>query len=174
MNGIATEKHFQDCPGGYWDGRWEAYLRQVCLFLRLLDGMHFRHGHVLEVGPGERPLVVGSQRMDKRELQIANLVVCDIENPWPWQDGAFDLVIMLQVIEHVAHDTECLVMDECKRVGSHLLLSIPYQWTGGPLDHRGLDDSYVAAVSRGVRWDLAFEMGGLNGVPRRKAYFWEW
>jgi len=61
------------------------------------------------------------------------------QEPWrlPFADGAFDLVVLWQVLEHVfARADKQRVIDECARVlrpGGHLLVETPNQWF--PVDY---------------------------------------
>ncbi len=61
------------------------------------------------------------------------------QEPWrlPFADGAFDLVVLWQVLEHVFRiEEKQRVLDECARVlkpGGHLLVETPNQWF--PVDY---------------------------------------
>jgi SAM-dependent methyltransferase len=119
-------------------------------------------GDVLEVGCGygrnlvalaatSARLVVGAdvQRAELRRAQHERLaplaersrdrVALVHQDPWrlPFADGAFDLVVLWQVLEHVFRPEEKQrVMNECARVlrpGGHLLIETPNQWF--PVDY---------------------------------------
>ena len=63
-------------------------------------------------------------------------LVCATGERLPFQASSFDLVIMLDVLEHVDADTDCL--RDCRRIlktGGQLVLTVPaFQWLWGSHD----------------------------------------
>jgi SAM-dependent methyltransferase len=80
---------------------------------------HLAHyGHVVGVDPYPKPLEVARQRgLDVRQASATEL---------PFADGSFDLVALLDTVEHIPD--EDAVFDECRRVltpGGKLLVTVP-------------------------------------------------
>lgn len=86
---------------------------------------HLAHyGHVQGVDNNARPLAVAKERgLEVREGQAQCL---------PFEDGEFDLVALLDTVEHVPDDQEALAFRECARVlkpGGKLLVTVPaFMW----------------------------------------------
>jgi len=86
---------------------------------------HLAHyGHVVGVDNATRPLAVARARgLDVREGKAQSL---------PFDDGEFDLVALLDTVEHVPDDEEAAVFLECARVlkpGGRLLVTAPaFMW----------------------------------------------
>jgi SAM-dependent methyltransferase len=77
-----------------------------------------RYGHVFGVDSNARPLLVARQRGLDAALGSAEHL--------PFQDGSFDLVALLDTVEHVPGEGQ--VFDECRRVLSpegKLLITVP-------------------------------------------------
>jgi len=86
---------------------------------------HLAHyGHVVGVDNNPLPLTVARQRgLDVREGLAEDL---------PFEDGEFDLVALLDTVEHVPDEGEMAVFSECWRVlkpGGKLLVTVPaFMW----------------------------------------------
>ena len=74
----------------------------------------------------------------QQEHAGAPWLICASGDRFPFQDHSFDLVVMLDVLEHIEADAECL--RECTRVlkpGGRLLLTVPaFQWLWGTHDEQ--------------------------------------
>ena len=81
----------------------------------------------LQLGCGIRPLQ-GAVNHDRTAHHDYVDVAHDLEYlPWPWQDGEFDKVIALDVMEHLRIDVQGW-LDECWRIlrpGGQLVLRLP-------------------------------------------------
>ena len=77
------------------------------------------------------------QRLAARNLVAAASLVQQPPDRLPFADGAFDLVVLWQVLEHViGEDAKRALILECVRVlrsGGHLLIETPNQWF--PIDY---------------------------------------
>ena len=83
---------------------------------------------VLEIGPAYRPLVKGCDTMDTTDLMGGVTYQRDAKNmPWPIKDKQYDLVIALQVWEHLLN-RQIEVFSELKRVARHAIMSFPLNW----------------------------------------------
>ncbi|MDH7486064.1 MAG: methyltransferase domain-containing protein [Anaerolineae bacterium] len=86
---------------------------------------HLAHyGEVVGVDNNPRPLAVARRRgLDVRQGRAEEL---------PFEDGEFDLVALLDTVEHVPDEGEMRVFDECWRVlkpGGKLLITAPaFMW----------------------------------------------
>jgi len=128
---IAEDKHW------WFSGRTRSLLNMLDRVVepngqkRVLDigcgaGNMFHHlaryGSVVGVDNNPRPLTVARDRgYDVREGRAEDL---------PVEDGAFDLVALLDTVEHC--DDEMAVFEECYRVcapGGHLVVTVPaFMW----------------------------------------------
>ena len=77
-----------------------------------------KRGTVLELGAGESPYPDADVTVDIREnLDGIDYGGVDIGNdPLPVDDGSFDIVVMFQVLEHVAPNRIGHLFRECDRV----------------------------------------------------------
>lgn len=157
-----TGREISRQTSGYWAGRWDAYLSDLCDFL---GALRFREDRTLELGPGEFPLVPGSLRLDRRPGVPGRFCEWDATAiEWPIETGSFDLALAIQFFEHVPPESRRDVFAEARRVAGALILSIPYRWRSGSPDHVGLGDAFVRDMSAGEIWRTAFD---LDRVPDR-------
>jgi SAM-dependent methyltransferase len=92
------------------------------------------------------------------------------QEPWrlPFPDGAFDLVVLWQVLEHVyGRDSKRRVIAECTRVlrsGGHLLIETPNQWF--PFDYHDNKFPLVHWIApRPVREWITWKVRGKRYPP---------
>ncbi|HEX8024878.1 MAG TPA: hypothetical protein VF484_01610 [Candidatus Limnocylindrales bacterium] len=88
---------------------------------------------VIEIGPHLQTLVAGSDVIDvaeRPELAGAGRVtIMDAKQvPWPIEDRAYDLLVALQVWEHLP-GRQAEAFREVRRVARHAILSLPIGWT---------------------------------------------
>lgn len=114
----------------------------------------------------------------RRLLPNARLVRCDLDRGLPFVPGNFDLVLMSEVVEHVA-DLR-LVLSEVRRVlrpGGALVLTTPNLWdvrrvvaaAGGPPWTGDLDDTHINLQSpRTLR--RALEVAGFDRLRIRTGW----
>jgi len=116
--------------GRYYKGRWK-YLKEV---ISIINGT--RPKSVLEIGPAQESVVTGCDIMMKPEddmwgrprIKAPKEYLHDAtEKPWPIKDKQYDLVIALQVWEHLDHK-QTLAFRELVRVAKMAILSLPYKW----------------------------------------------
>ena len=126
----------------YWRGRWDYisiaidYVRQV------------KPDTALEIGPGTQPILFGSARMDVAPGY--DYVHDATEFPWPIEDDSFDLLMALQVWEHLG-DAQERAFAEVMRIADAAVLSFPYKWTKGcSARHIGIDLETIERWTCGV------------------------
>jgi hypothetical protein len=97
---------------------------------------------VLEIGPGEFPIVRESTRLDI-DPAAPDCIRHDVRViPWP-VDTVFDLAVCLQCFEHLGRG-RLAAFCEMRRVSRAQLVSIPWQWPSSDCEgHTGL--SWAAA-----------------------------
>lgn len=82
----------------------------------------------LNLGAGNR-IIKGAINHDRIQQRPEIDVVCDLNDlPWPWADGAFDLVVARSVFEHL-RITLIESVDECWRIlrpDGRLYLKVPH------------------------------------------------
>ena len=117
----------------YWAGRWE-YTSAVISILERQD-----IGSALEIGSKELQVLKGSDIMDNRVPYKENPCKYNRDagvSPWPIEDKQYDVLIALQVWEHLRgnqQDAFKEVMRTCKMA----VLSFPYLWDcpNDPMHH---------------------------------------
>jgi hypothetical protein len=93
-----------------------------------------RRYRLLDVGSGPNRLVeaflpewIEASRADVTTFGDPSIVQIPPEGPLPFPDDAFDLVVALDVLEHVPADRRAGVLEECQRVAGRALI------VGGPV-----------------------------------------
>jgi hypothetical protein len=156
------EKIVEDANGEYYTiSRWVYY--SACLdIVREIDP-----DTVLEFGVYKFPLIHGSDIMDN-DPQVEVAYEHDATmTPWPIADKQYDLLIALQVWEHL-EGKQREAFQEAMRVSRHAILSFPYMWKVPPdNDHFGIDDE----VMRGWTCDVKPER--IIKLPHRHMYYFK-
>jgi len=104
----------------YWSDRWN-YLSVVVDFLKKLE---FKTS--LEIGAKELKLVSTSDTMDIEQYDGLTYLH-DVTTKLPIEDKKYDILIALQVWEHLG-DKKQEAFKEAMRVSKTMLLSFPYLW----------------------------------------------
>ena len=133
------EKHLSELylkEETYW---WHVNKRQ--LVLKFLDNRELFSGPVLEVGCGGGLLsfilsqsgadvVAGDILLEAAHLAkakgVSKTITFDAGQPWPFKRHSFQIIIMLDVLEHIEDDLACL--REVRRVlrsGGLMVLTVP-------------------------------------------------
>jgi hypothetical protein len=134
----------------YYKGRWEYY-REVIAVINELN-----IGKILEIGPGYLPIVFDEDvLLNPQDNQFGipnnvhgNKIIYDItKNNWPINDKYYDLVIALQVWEHL-DNKQTRAFHELMRIAKRAVLSFPYNWDGGEEKyshrlHRDIDKELI-------------------------------
>ncbi len=184
---LMTESDFdallQSERGEYYEGRW-AYFSEV---IRIADACSVQSA--LEIGPGLLPVVKDADiLLNPQEDQfgtpsafLGKKIVHDITvSPWPVADKQYDLLIALQVFEHL-DSKQSRAFREIMRVSRRAILSFPYLWTGGQEKpshraHRDIDKQLIHD------WTLNIQPKETIEIPRtgpefskgpRLICFWE-
>jgi SAM-dependent methyltransferase len=158
--------------GTYYRGRWE-YFKEVIALIQPLS-----LSTILEIGPGYLPLVKNADLLlhpqddhfGKPGDCPGKIIIHDVTvKPWPIDDRAYDLVIALQVWEHL-DNKQPRAFRELKRITKRAILSVPYQWVGGmekPMHrlHRDIDRELIAD------WTLNIPPQREMIIPRTGAEF---
>lgn len=112
----------------YYVGRWSYWQHAIELAEMV------RPRDILEIGPHERPLFTPCDTMDivgtPTYLHDAGLV------PWPWKIKGYQLIIGLQVWEHLDGRQRDAFQEACQ-CAEYLLLSFPLEWNvpADPIHH---------------------------------------
>ena len=116
----------------YYRGRW-PYVSEALEMVASLGPIE----RALEIGPGPcgKPLLWGAETMDI----VGNpTYLQDAGTPWPIADKAFDVVIALQVWEHL-QGRQQEAWREVARCTRAAVLSFPLYWDApGDLMHHGI------------------------------------
>ena len=150
----------------YLKRRWNYYREAISIAKRLAPR------RVLEIGTAYIPLFPVSDRLDyKADFRPTFLHDATVV-PWPIADQAYDLVVALQVWEHLGN-RQREAFSELPRVARYALLSLPYRWRSKTnISHSGIDDQVV------LRWAGGLEPVETVEVPRfgrrrRKIYLFD-
>ena len=133
------EKHLLELclkEENYW---WHVNKRQ--LVLKFLDSQNISNSRILEVGCGggflssllaqaganvvATDMSINATRSVK-DRGVTKSLTFDAGQPWPFKNDSFQVVIMLDVLEHIEDDIACLL--EARRVlsrGGIALLTVP-------------------------------------------------
>lgn len=167
----------------YYMGRWE-YFSVVLGIIQHLDVTT-----VLELGPGYMPIVRDADIMlgpeedhfgRPKNVRGKTIVHDATIKPWPIQDKAYDLLVALQVFEHL-DNKQSRAFREVMRVSKRAILSFPYSWQGGDPKwmhrlHRNIDGELIRD------WTLGRKPLQIVEIPRtgsefskgpRLVYYWE-
>lgn len=143
-------------PDGKWyQGRW-SYYEPVISILNVIAPVT-----VLEIGPGQFPIMHGEDALvfpEEDQWGYPESALCKIYKhditlcPWPFVDKQFDVVIALQVWEHLnGKQTRCF--RELKRIGKKAILTFPYEWDV-PRNHPNFRDHYMIDLALIDDWTL--------------------
>lgn len=150
----------------YLKRRWNYYREAISIAKRLSPR------RVLEIGTSYIPLFPVSDRLDYKAAFRPTYLHDATDVPWPIADQAYDLVVALQVWEHLGN-RQREAFAELPRVARYALLSLPYRWhSQSNPSHSGIDDEVV------LRWAGGRESAETVEVPRfggrrRKIYLFD-
>ena len=167
----------------YYEGRWEYF----SVVLRMIEDIH--PNRVLEIGPGWMPVVKDADLMyapeedqfGRPDSAHGQIFIHDAtQKPWPFEDCVYDLVVALNVFEHL-DNKQSRAFREVMRITRHAILTVPFGWTGGESKwmhriHRDIDRELVKD------WTLGIEPCEIVEIPRvgskfaqgpRLVYHWE-
>lgn len=150
----------------YLKRRWRYYREAMAMARRLAPR------RVLEVGCAYTPLFPGSDRLDTN-AQFNPTVLHDATvTPWPIPDQSYDLVVALQVWEHLG-DRQVEAFAELPRISRYAILSLPYKWRrrSNP-SHSDIDDAVVSRWTGGLVPLETVEVPRI-GRHRRKIYLFD-
>jgi hypothetical protein len=139
---VLTKAEFRalEAKDRYWQDRW-GYLSTAIWWMG--GGPT---GAVLEIGPYKEPLLKTADVLDVRPYAGADRTTYAWDarkTPWPIPDGRYDLIIALQVWEHLG-DQQRAAFAEVRRVAQRAILSFPYRWHCPGDEHHGIDDAVIA------------------------------
>jgi hypothetical protein len=167
----------------YYNGRWNYY-KAVIDLVKELNPMS-----VLEIGPSRKTIVNQSDIMinpiedkyGRPESKVGTTVLFNAtEKPWPIDDKKYDLVIALQVWEHLTNK-QTRAFREVMRVSKMAILSFPYLWDcpfkeNHRFDHHMIDDELIADWTLNVKPEKVImipKSGDEIGKWEKKIYFWK-
>ncbi len=150
----------------YLKRRWNYYREAISVAKRLSPR------RVLEIGTSYIPLFPVSDRLDyKADFRPTFLHDVTVV-PWPIADQAYDLVVALQVWEHLGN-RQREAFAELPRVAKYALLSLPYRWRSrSNPSHSGIDDEVVLRWAGGREPVETVEVPRFGG-RRRKIYLFD-
>lgn len=183
-----TYEDYQKLLGGklgkYYEGRWE-YFKEV---IEIIKNENIKS--VLEIGPAQEPIVKNCDVMVKPEDDMWGkpenkffkecLVHDATESPWSISDKQYDLVIALQVWEHL-EDKQKQAFQEVMRVSKMAIMSFPYMWDC-PKDSRNYPAHHLIDEKIIGDWTLNIKPEKIIKIPRtgpevskgpRIIYFWK-
>lgn len=150
----------------YLKRRWSYYRETIAMAQRLAPRS------VLEIGCRYTPLFPGGERLDYLAEFRPTILHDATVVPWPVANDAYDLVIALQVWEHLGNQQR-EAFAELPRIARYAILSVPYKWRrrSNP-SHSGIDDAVVGRWSGGLRPLETIQLP-LVGRHKRKIYLFD-
>lgn len=150
----------------YLKRRWRYYREAMAMVRRLAPR------RVLEVGAAFTPLLPDSDRLDYQAKFNPTFLHDATVVPWPVPDQSYDLVIALQVWEHLGN-RQVEAFAELPRIARYAILSLPYKWRrrSNP-SHSNIDDAVVSRWTGGLRPLETVEVPRV-GRHRRKIYLFD-
>lgn len=157
---------------------YKARGRYMSVASRLIDELsaRYRLRTALELGPHLRPIATNADVLDivaPPGLRTKGRVVKgDATGSWPFPDKAYDLVVALQVFEHLG-DRQADAFREVVRVARHAIISLPVDWVmSDPANcHHGITEERVLGWFAPVKPTRVVE--GNGGPKRRVIYVFE-
>ncbi|GIW72727.1 MAG: hypothetical protein KatS3mg102_2269 [Planctomycetota bacterium] len=128
--------------------------------------------YVLEIGPGNRPLVRGPgvTYLDVSHALLLPLGGQRVEGDLlaaPFLDGVFDLVIAADVLTHVPPARRAAAIDELRRLAPQLLLFHPEPGGGALAPPLGAEELAALVRARGLEVELwPVHLPGPRGLLR--------
>lgn len=130
----------------YFRGRW-VYMKPAGELVRRVQPER-----VLEIGPMGARFVPGSDTLDV--VGTPTYRHDATRGPWPMESDAYDLVVALQVFEHLGGGQR-RAFAEALRVAPNVILSFPYMWTrGADAIHRGITKKKISRWTHGHAADV--------------------
>jgi hypothetical protein len=120
----------------YLEGRWSYYSKVINMVKEI------KPKTILEIGSNGFPLFHDSIKLEVDKMADAHVYWDITQTPWPFIDKEFDVVIALQVWEHLGNkQREAFI--EARRVGKNVILSFPYKWKSGDADHLNITKDII-------------------------------
>jgi len=133
--------------------RVDRYLRRRwCYFGKAIEmARRLRPRRVLEIGPWSFPLFPAGDTLDMRDDYHPTYQHDAGATPWPVPTKAYDLIIALQVWEHLEGRQQA-AFEELRRCARYAILSVPYLWKLHPgHSHAGIDDARMFEWTDGFK-----------------------
>jgi hypothetical protein len=152
----------------YYLGRW-AYYNEVIGIIKKENVKK-----TVELGPGYLPIVKNGDlilnplddQFGKPDAAVGRIHIFDATvKPWPIADKAYDMLIALQVWEHL-DGKQARAFREVMRIANKAVLSFPYHWEGGIPDrpsHRAHRDIDIQLIRD---WTLSIEPKQMIEIER--------
>ena len=102
----------------------------------------FINKKILDIGAGEIPFKDFYKDLDVTTCDIQNNTsgtidhIIEVDNPLPFDDNSFEVIFLLDVLEHVKHDMKFLF--ECNRIlksNGIMVISVPFMYRFHEIPH---------------------------------------
>ncbi len=147
----------------YFKGRW-AYMKVVADIVS-----REKPQRILEIGATDRPIALGCDTMDRTDngkpfqLTYAHDAT---KIPWPMRDKQYDMLIAMQVFEHLGNNQQ-QCFEEAQRVSKSVVLSLPDRWNCPGDCHHSITPEIV------LQWASGLEPWEVTKTPgKRVVYHW--
>lgn len=147
----------------YFKGRW-VYMNRVAEIVRRENPQT-----ILEIGATDRPIALGCDNMDLADNKPFPLTYIHdaTEVPWPIADNQYDMVIAMQVFEHLVGKQQ-QAFKEVMRVSKSAILTFPDRWHCPGDCHHNITPQIVQDWTLGVLPQEVIETS-----VRRVVYYWK-
>lgn len=107
--------------------------------------------------------------LDIGHTGVPDLILVDVTRPWPLREGAFDVVILAEVLEHLFSDL--FALQEARRVladSGHLVVTVPFHNDDAEYHVRIHSEKTVRRLLQagGFRVERCILRGGLISFPQ--------
>lgn len=120
----------------YFEGRWPHFVKVINIIKEI------KPKNILEIGANGFCLCEESTKLDIDQSIDADIYWDITKIPWPIDEKKFDLVIALQVWEHLG-DKQREAFIEMRRVTKNAILSYPYKWKSGDSEHLNITKDII-------------------------------
>jgi hypothetical protein len=146
----------------YWKDRW-TYIGEVSSIAQSMNV-----NTCWEIGCGICPISENSFKTDIQKWGDTNMIL-DFKSKTPFLDKSFDLVVALQVWEHL-EGLQSQAFSEIERVGKNIILSFPYKWDcPKDLIHHQIDEKIISEWTNNKEPKLK-KIIDVPNIPKRIIY----
>lgn len=162
-----SEKEFWDVVDKYpyYRARWEYF--EVAIDYVQQSGFQY----CLEIGAHRLPLFHNSDLLDVKQVRYTRPLDfvwnCD-KFPWPVEDQSYDVVVALQVWEHLKYPRKSFL--EVERIAKNAILSLPYKWGRKSCSSKNHQNITTKVIKKWTEMQPLYSKVVISGCHVRRRY----